>query len=285
MSFASILTVLTGASDDALTLLAAADLARAARGQVKVVLAPPLAVVGDWATMADGFGAPPALREASRQAQLDLRRGVEALAREITDQLGLELDEDGGRIVLAEEQSAQALDLSALTPFTDLVVVGRATLEDLGPWSGLVADALLLARTPVLVISAPPAEVASAVAIAWNGGPAAARAVRAALPFLTAASGVVILQDPAHLRVGDRRTAEPEQLSDYLRLHGIKNIEVRREAQSSRGDGLIRQARACGAGLLVAGAFEHSRLREDILGGITVSLIAHSQTFNLLFAH
>lgn len=285
MAFANILTVLTGASDDAQTLLAAARMAHDAQGAVNVVVAPPMAVIDDWAGTASGFGAPPLVTEAARRAQLDLRRKVEALARDVTDQLGLEVDEASGRIILVEEQSAQLLDLTDLTPFTDLVVIGRQTMSALGPWSGLISDTLLLAGTPVLVINAQPEELPSAVAIAWNGSQIAARAVRAALPFLTAADRVVILQDPDHLRRRERAAARPERLTDYLRRHGVGHIEVRREPGSSLGEGFVRLARDCGAGLLVSGAFEHSRLREDLLGGVTTSLIEDSQTFNLLFAH
>lgn len=285
MSYASILTVLSGATDDALALSSAASLAHAAHGQVHVVLAPPLAVVSDWTAGPDGFGVSPAVREAARQAQDDLRRGVEALARELTARLGLESDEDAGRIVFVEEQSAHALDLSNLAPFTDLLVVGRLTLQALGSWSGLVADALFRAQVPVLVTSVAPAELGLGAAIAWNGSPSAARAVRAALPLLKAASGVVILQDPAHLRASERIAAEPERLVDYLRQHGLSGIEVERQEGLSRFDGLVRRARAWDAGLLVAGAFEHSRLREDLLGGVTKALIAHGGGLNLFFAH
>lgn len=285
MVFANILTVLTGAGDDAQTLLAAARMAREAQGAVNVVVAPPVAVIDDWAGTASGFGAPPLVREAVRRTQIELRRNVEALARDITDQLGLEADEASGRIILVEEQSAQLLDLTDLTPFTDLVVIGRQTLSELGPWSGLVSDTLLLAGTPVLVINAPPEDLPSTAAIAWNGSPVAARAVRAALPFLIAADKVIVLQDPDHLRRREREAARPERLTDYLRRHGVGGVEVRREAGVSLGDGLVKATRACGAGLLVAGAFEHSRLREDVLGGVTASLISESRTFNLFFAH
>lgn len=285
MSYASILTILTGADDDALTLASAAELARAAQGQVNVVLAPPLAVVGDPAPGQSGLGFSPTLREAAHNAQAELRRDVEAMARDITGQLGPGVEPDTGRIVLVEEQSAHALDLSALAPFADLVVVGRMTLQALGSWSGLMADALLRAQVPVLVISGAPGELGLGAAIAWNGSPAAARAVRAAMPLLKAATRVVILQDPAHLRASERAVAAPERLVAYLRRHGVREIEVETRDGLSRYDGLVRQARSWDAGLLVAGAFEHSRLREDVLGGVTKSLIAHSRALNLFFAH
>lgn len=285
MAFANILTILTGAADDALTLETAARMAHQAQGVVNVIVAPPMLVVEDWVGTSSGYGAPSAVREAARRAQLDLRRTVEALARELTQGLGLEIDEASGRIILVEEQGAQLLDLSDQTPFTDLVVVGRHTLQDLGLWSGLISGALLQARLPVLVISAPSEVFAPTVAIAWNGSATAARAVHAALPFLVAADHVVILQDPDHLRISERRTASPERLTDYLRRHGVGAVSIRREPGASRGDGLARLATACGAGLLVVGAFEHSRLREDLIGGVTASLIAERGTFNLLFAH
>ncbi|RRN61790.1 universal stress protein [Caulobacter sp. 602-1] len=285
MSYASILTVLTGADDDALTLASAAELARTAHGQVSVVLAPPLAMFGNAAQDKNGLGVPPASREAAQNAQAELRRGVEAMAREVTGQSSPGVESDAGRIVFVEEQSAHALDLSALAPFADLVVVGRLTLQALGSWSGLMTDALLRAQVPVLVISGARGDLGLGAAIAWNGSPAAARAVRAAMPLLKAATRVVILQDPAHLRASERVIAAPEQLVAYLRRHGVSEIEVESRDGLSRYDGLVRQARSWDAGLLVAGAFEHSRLREDVLGGVTKSLIVHGRTLNLLLAH
>lgn len=285
MNYANILTVLTGANDDAVTLLAAAKMAQAAQGAVSVVVAPPLMVLNDWAETRKGFGPSISVRDACRRAQLKLRRDVEALAREITDRLGLELEETSGRIILVEEQVASALDLSDLTPFTDLVVIGQRTLQDLGPWSGLIATALLQAQLPVLAISALPEELPATVAVAWNGGQRAARAVRAALPYLVAADHVVILQDPDHLTLRDRQTARPERLVDYLRRHGVRAVSIRCESGISRDGGLAQLARETGTGLLVAGAFDHSRLVEDILGGVTLGLIAKSRGFNLLFAH
>lgn len=285
MAFANILTILTGAADDAATLETAARMARAAQGVVNVVVAPPLLVIDDWAGTVSGFGAAAPVREQARRFQEALRHTVEALARRLTEMLGLEVDEASGRIILLDEQSAALLDLSDMTPFTDLIVVGRRSLEQLGAWSGLVSNALFEARLPALVVGAAPETPISTVAIAWNGSQTAARAVRAALPWLIAADRVVILQDPDHLRAAERRTADPERLIDYLRRHGVGAISIARTPGSSRKDGLIRLAHAHRADLFVAGAFEHSRLREDFLGGVTASAIADHHDISLLLAH
>ena len=58
--------------------------------------------------------------------------------------------------------------------------------------------------------------------------------------------------------------------------HGIKA-----EAQGFPTDGLdegqalMRCAEDCGAGLIVMGAYGHSRLREFVLGGATRSMTTH----------
>jgi nucleotide-binding universal stress UspA family protein len=120
-----------------------------------------------------------------------------------------------------------------------------------------------------------PAEEATAhlrtVAIAWDGGRAAARAVRDALPILQQASDVTILS------VSDDKPidgASVEALRDYLVAHGAPAVSVGIErGEQPVGEALQDAALDCGAGLLVMGGYGHSRLREFALGGATRSVL------------
>ena len=50
------------------------------------------------------------------------------------------------------------------------------------------------------------------------------------------------------------------------------------------GDVIIALAGACGAGLMVAGVYGHSRYREWVLGGVTRELLKRAR-IPLLIAH
>ena len=112
----------------------------------------------------------------------------------------------------------------------------------------------------------------ASAAIAWDGGRAAARAVRDALPVLLVAKQVTILC------ATDDKTVEPASvgaLQDYLRHHGIAaEVQLFNRSERPIGEALQQVAIERGAGLLVMGAYGHSRIREFVLGGATKSVLA-----------
>ena len=283
MTYASTLTVLTGAKDDGIALTTAAQFARSTGGVARCLLALPLLIMADWAGAVGGVYVTEALVDSIEQSNAQARRQTEALVRDITRQEGLEISESGGRIVVLNEQPTSQLSFIGETPLTDLVIVGPSTLVDLGVWSGLVSDGVMRAYTPLLVTR----RIASdgVAAIAWDGGEAAGRAVRAALPLLRTASKVIVLQDPDNISSKNRGAADPERLTEYLRLHGVMASDVVRQDKASRDNRLAALCRELDVELLVAGAFSHARLTEEIMGGCTGSLVERVQDFNLFLAH
>ncbi|MGZ9113087.1 MAG: universal stress protein, partial [Brevundimonas sp.] len=148
----------------------------------------------------------------------------------------------------------------------------------------MLSQALLSDRAPVLIARGDPDRLAGAAAIAWDGSPQAGRAVRAALPLLAGASTIHVLQCVTTL---DRQTADPDidMLNAYLTLHGVgAGVATLVEGQDE-GAALIAAAQAMEAGLLVAGAWGHSRLRETVFGGATRSFLGRKDGPGLLLAH
>lgn len=168
-------------------------------------------------------------------------------------------------------------------PTADLVV---AALPNSGEAdTSLVLEAALFdTGRPVLALPATgPTGISQTapIAIAWNGRPEAARALAAALPILARSHSEVIL-----MSVGD--SERPEVLRpvvDYLAMHGIA-AKPHYLADRSGGTGalLLEEAGKLDAGLLVMGAYSHSRWRELILGGVTHHVIKHA-ALPVLFAH
>lgn len=118
--------------------------------------------------------------------------------------------------------------------------------------------------------------------LAWDGKRAAARALAEAMLILETKSRVEFVT------VGEVPGAEGRpglDVVEHLRRHGIATERVRLE----RKDGSVSRAilghcRRSGAGLLVMGAYEHSKFREDYLGGVTHDLLRELE-IPVLMAH
>lgn len=110
------------------------------------------------------------------------------------------------------------------------------------------------------------------VLVAWDGSARAARAVNDAMGILQAAAGVEVLA------IGTQKELAHEvpgaEIAPHLARHGVnvtvKNLVVGQDGIAAT---LREQASLYEADLVVMGAFNHSRLREWVLGGVTQSLL------------
>ena len=165
----------------------------------------------------------------------------------------------------------------------DVVVIARPEGENaVTAITETLEAALMDSGTPLLVApSQPPQTVGDHVAIAWNGGLEAARAVTAAMPILKAAGSVTVLT------VGDPCPPEatPQALAGYLASHGV-TAQIRRleEGSDPMSAILLGGAKEAGANLMVMGAYTHSRLRELVFGGVTYEVLSAAD-MPVLMAH
>ena len=120
--------------------------------------------------------------------------------------------------------------------------------------------------------------------VGWDGSMQAMRAIEGALPLLQRAESVKLaLINPDEL--SELHGEEPgADMALYLARQGVQVDVVVERTRSTTGDALMSMARTCGAGLLVAGAYGHSRYREWVLGGVTRELLARAPV-PLLLAH
>jgi nucleotide-binding universal stress UspA family protein len=121
------------------------------------------------------------------------------------------------------------------------------------------------------------------VGIAWDGSRLAARALRDALPFLTAAHAVTVIavNEDRH----DDNEARSDQIVSHLARRGIKARAERLTADRDNVHGTILSIAAdTNIGLLVMGGYGHSRLKERILGGVTRGIF-ESMTVPVLMSH
>ena len=113
------------------------------------------------------------------------------------------------------------------------------------------------------------------ILVAWDGSGKAARAMNDVLPFLRAAVEVEVVVVTGEQ---DFWEAVPgSEVTPHLARHGV-NVTVR-DLPAESGDvaeTLRRLAILSRAGMLVMGAYVHSRLRQAVLGGTTRSLLKSS---------
>lgn len=164
----------------------------------------------------------------------------------------------------------------------DLTIVSVPDSDD--PW---YAEALIFGSgRPTLVLPERPRTrplALDTILVAWDFSRAAARAVADALPILEKAKQVRIVT------VGDEKPIDTphsaSELARNLARHGIDVVldEVS-AADRAIGDVLAAHAQSCSADMMVMGAYGHSRFRQFILGGATLSMLA-GPPLPILFSH
>lgn len=210
-----------------------------------------------WSTAFLGLtGTGAELERASREASMVLQgyaertKGLQVTARPMRVDLG-----------------SPALTLSAAARCHDVTMIAFNNSDT----DRTLAEAVLFGtgRPALLVPSAIPElpRPFSRIAVAWDGSGSATRALSDAMPLIVEADEVVIVSAPADKRVAEEEVAA---LSEYFIRHGVVPRYVKADIEVL-GIGLALQhyAKLEGAGLLVMGAYGHSRLQQFILGGAT----------------
>jgi len=172
--------------------------------------------------------------------------------------------------------TTQTATLNALvahrTRFSDLVILPRPYGENRGHEHEAVLEAALFnGEVPVLVLpdDRQMPDAIENVVVAWNDSSEALRSCRAALPFLKAAESVciTIIDPPTH---GPERSDPGGGLSQWMARHGVRaEVSVLARTMPRISDVLNRHVTDKAAGLVVMGAYGHSRFREAIMGGAT----------------
>ena len=161
----------------------------------------------------------------------------------------------------------------------DLLVVGRrpeaagnqpARHRDPG-------DVLMRAGRPVLVVPPGLSRLDAAnIVIAWKDSREARRAVADALPLLKRAKSVLVLEMCGTARAQEDAKGAIDDVAEYLGRHGVTvSAEIRLLREGSLPAELLPAAERCGADLVVAGGYAHSRFREWVFGGLTKALLGH----------
>lgn len=183
----------------------------------------------------------------------------------------LQLKEVTGRVDAVLSEAARHYDM--------LVVGNHSNTDD--EHVTLHPDRIaLLSGRPVIVV--PRSYDAGAdhghAALVWDGGRAAARALSDSLR---------LLEDDGHvsvLTVGPRRDWPVADLLRHLDRHGISAVHEDWPSTHPVADTLLTWCGKHDPSLLVLGAYEHSKFREDFLGGVTSEILSRT-TIPVLLSH
>lgn len=184
-----------------------------------------------------------------------------------------------GRVPLADyiAQEARA---------ADIIITG----PDLG-WSALdasrrvaVSDVVLHAGRPVLIVPSKAEELSlENVVVGWTDTREARRAITDALPLLKRATRVSVVEIAA--ADADDVAAAQGRLVDvvaWLGRHGVVSEPIAAVSIGDDAAQLQAIAEDKRAGVMVAGAYGHNRLREWVLGGVTRDILVRPARCSLV---
>ena len=281
MAYKSVLTVATNVDKVAVTLQSAAALCRQQSAHLDV-----LALGVDTAHVGYAYvGASAGLMQLALEQVEDTARTIEAAVRKA---LSADLAKPQWDVAAAVTQLGALTDLVATRArFADLVILPKPYGAGMGPKAEAVIEAALFeGQAPVLVLpdtGLGPLPI-DTIVIAWNQSREAMAATRRALPLLKLAKlvNIAVIDPSMH---GDERATPGEALCQMLVRHGVRaEVSVLARSLPRIADELTRHVAALNAGMLVMGAYGHSRFREAVMGGATRSML-EQMTVPVLMAH
>ncbi|MBT2186303.1 universal stress protein [Sphingobium nicotianae] len=222
--------------------------------------------------IADGFG----IGGAPGVMLLDERENEDGNV----DRLEPRLANEGVSYEWARVHSQSDTAITDNARLVDLIVVGKRGVGEIAE-SGSAASRLAeLTSAPILLVPTEQTrgvDLSGKALVTWDGSAAADAAIRAAVPLLKLASEVEVLT----IGAGD---ADPGDVAAYLDRHGCK-VTARMEAKTGDVSAQLLDAlRTSGAAWCAMGSYGHSRLREQLFGGATKTLLAKAP-IPLLLSH
>ncbi|MCW5748074.1 MAG: universal stress protein [Alphaproteobacteria bacterium] len=219
----------------------------------------------------------------------EIRAGA-AAARDKFDKwrkaAGIDTATSPGRLAKAsaewvDVEAPLADEIATRARTADLVVLARSAREYASASDDALHGALFNSGRPALIV---PGNVPSGpfetVVIAWNDSRESAHAVAAAWSLIGRAKRVVVFIGAAD---EDRRRAA-DRFVTHLAWRGYPTAAIATDESDDVGEALLDAAQREKAGLIITGAYTHSRLRQFVFGGVTNHLLAKA-TIPVLMAH
>ncbi len=220
------------------------------------------------------------LAESIREAQGEAREKLEALFNEVCEAEGFPADKRS-----VEHHVGMPSEVYPRVTLLTQAFVTPHECVSVGNDHGLAFESTLLdKRLPVIACSTDDGPELGTVIIAWDGSPEAARAVRFHTGILKAADRIIIAQNQDKIDAKDRDGAEsPDVVQAYLSNLGMASEVLNFDGKIA--DGLLKLSATESAGVIIAGAYGHSRIEEFIFGGVSRNLLRADHGPALALAH
>lgn len=235
-------------------------------------------IVDEDATELALYGVADANAEEERRSEIKHMRERAKQSLEAFEQRCEEAEISGTRC----RKSGEAADQIVLeAQRSDLIILGRET-RFYSEWQPDSTVGIVLRQASRPIVTVPlslPRE--DNVLVAYDGSRSAAQALFAFVGLGLGANKKVHVVNVSRDAETAKSIAQPAL--DFLELHGIES-QIHAHASAGEVDKvLLNLAAKLDAGLLVAGACGHSRIREFILGSVTRNLIQESHIPTFMF--
>lgn len=215
-----------------------------------------------------------ALTESGKQALAEFesiakRQGVLSYESRLVD------DEPEGGLVLQAR-------------YSDLVVVSQADPDESisRVFSDLPEYVMLNCARPVLVVPYAGTfdKAGNNIIVAWDGSIEATRAITNTMPLLKRAKKVSVVVFNANARSDVHGEQPGADIALYLARHNIKVEVLQQTTMQDIGNSLLSLAADTACDMIVMGGYGHTRFREVLLGGVTMTLLK-TMTVPVILAH
>jgi nucleotide-binding universal stress UspA family protein len=208
-----------------------------------------------------------------QEAANKLTQEVAQMFRDLVEQAG-RADKSSWRLIQGYPNFVAAV----VSRYSDLVIAGQSPRK--APENKIVdpGEVVSTSGRPMFIVPQEfkPKGYTGHAVLGWNGSREAARAISDAMMILGPESKVtVVFMGP--------KSAMPESfgfdITEHLQRHGVQVEQVELEATAAdSGMDLMDYAKSVDADLIVMGAYTHSRLREEVFGGATRTVLRNMTT-------
>jgi nucleotide-binding universal stress UspA family protein len=180
-----------------------------------------------------------------------------------------------------EDMGFFALRTGRYARVSDLVVFASLPDDIFSEANEAFVETLIRAARPVLITPTVPQSLTAKISVAWDGSAACAHAMTSALPFLTRAGKVELLEiEPLH-----GNGIPVTEAKEYLDLHRVPTaLRFIKRDKHTTAETLLHEAASGGASMLVMGGYGHNRFSEAVFGGVS-SFIKWHATLPVFMSH
>lgn len=173
-------------------------------------------------------------------------------------------------------QEARAADIIVTGQSQDIIMSNAFGSAD-------ASDLMMDAGRPLLIVpnSARWMDLRNCV-VAWKETAESRRAIADAIPPLQLAKDVTVVEIVEGDISSQAAQRHVQDVAAWLGCHGVSAASLVAERKGEVGNQLELIAIEAGAGLVVAGAYGHSRLRQWVFGGVTRHFLQRSEHCALL---